>query len=431
MLMTDQSSELPDTLPTDYDPMSAYQELSGITEIDLDKVTYLVRNIGEIDDNEAPYRLNDKLEGLVEAVLVLLDHFSWPVDSSLRRRLRNIVRIIIKSAVMEGSGLNVKAPEELHQYFRLTPDRGFYQQRQLEMLENGEVPDDIDLKALGLYRRERLYERLLLSPLDPLFHQASRFREYIPGLLKGFSLIFGKYFKDRCERSLNEEIGASKLQISWWDEDYTRLKCDALCRLQLNVLVRASLCLFSLKDQYVGRLLNVVNDEQFRHEKKILSNFKLHKLLNVYFGCLKNRMTTFLDQNKTMRQVLVSSHDLPALENVFLSHDPGMLEVSSHVVQVLFQSAEANDQMPDITRQLIQHFGEEICYNPVPKYPNFSEEQHLEVIANFMRISLFLDRLGQMGLKRSIPPSSPTRPQPKDTAVGDGPGEAEQVRKSA
>ena len=424
MLTTDQSSKLPDTLPADYEPLSAYQELSGITEIDLDKVTYLVRNIAEIDDNEAPYRLNDKLEGLVEAVLVLLDHFSWPVDSSLRRRLRNIVRIIIKSAAMEGSGLNAKAPEELHQYFGLTPDRGFYQQRQLEMLENGEVPDDIDLTALGLYRRERLYERLLLSPLDPLFQQAPRFREYIPGLLKGFSLIFGKDFKDRCERSLNEEIGASKLQISWWDEDYTRLKCEELRRLQLNVLVRASLCVFSLKDQYIGRLLNIVNDEQFRHEQKMLSNFKLHKLLNVYFGYLKNQVTAFLDRNDTMRQILTSSHSLPALENVFLNHDPGMLEVSSHVVQVLFQSAEATDQMPDVTQQIIQHFGEEICYNPVPKYPNFSEEQHLDIIANFMRISLFLDRLGQMGLKRSIPPSSPTRPQPKGAANGDGQEEA-------
>ena len=419
MLTTDQSSNLLDVLPTNNGPTCPVdQELSGITEIDLDKVTYLVKKIAEIDDNEAPYRLNDQLEGLVEAVLVLIDHFSWPIESSLRRRLRNIVRIIIRSAVMQGSGLNAKAPEDLHQYFGLTPDRGFYKQRQLEMLEKGEVPDDIDLAALGLYRRERLYERLLLSPLDPLFRQAPSFREYISGLLKGFSLIFGQSFKDRCERSLNEEIGASKLQISWWNEDYTNLKYARLRQLQLNVLVRAALCVFSLTDQYVGRLLNVINDEQFRHEKKLLSNFKLHKLLNVYFGYLKNKVTGFLSENETMRQVLICSHKLPALESVFLSHDPGMLEVSSHVVQVLFQSAEATEQMQQVTDEIIQCFGDEIFYNPVPKRPNFSQEQPLEIVANFMRLSIFLERLGQMGLKRSVPSRSPDRPPVKEADTG-------------
>ena len=408
MLTTEQSSKLLEALPKNSEPICpADQELSGITEIDLEKVTYLVKKIAEIDDNEAPYRLNDKLEGLVEAVLVLVDHFSWPIESSLRRRLRNIVRIIIRSAVMEGSELDAKAPEDLHQYFGLAPDRGFYKQRQLEMLAKGEVPDDLDLATLGLYRRERLYERLLLSPLDPLFQQAPSFREYIGGLLKGFSLIFGQSFKDRCERSLDEEIGASKLQISWWNEDYTKLKHEEMRQLQLNVLVRASLCVFSLTDQYVGRLLNVINDEQFRNEQKLLSNFKLHKLLNVYFGGLKNKVTTFLSQNEAMRKVLACSHKLPALESVFLSHDSGMLEVSSHVVQVLFQSAEATDQMPDVVRDITQYFGSEIFYNPVPKQPNFSQDQHLQIVANFIRVSIFLERLGQMGLKRSVPSPQP------------------------
>ena len=276
MSTADQSSSLLESLPTnDESDYPVDEELAGITEVDLDKVTYLVKKVAEIDDNEEPYRLNDNLEVLVECVLVLIDNFSWPIDASLRRRLRNIVRVIIRSAVLEGSGLNARAPEDLHQYFGLAPDRGFYKRRQLEMLEKGEVPDDIDLTTLGLYRRERLYERLVLSPLDPLFQQAPSFREYVAGLLKGFSLIFGQSFKDRCERSLNDEIGSAKLQVSWWDEDYTNLKYDELCDLQLNVLVRAALCVFSLTDQYVGRLLNVINDEQFGMKRNccLISNF--------------------------------------------------------------------------------------------------------------------------------------------------------------
>ena len=122
-----------------------------------------------------------------------------------------------------------------------------------------------------------------------------------------------------------------------------------------------------------------------------------------------------------MRQVLHSSHRLPALESVFLSHDPGMLEVSSHVVQVLFQSAEKTDQMPDVAKDIILCFGNEIFYNPVPKQPNFSEDQHAEIIANFMRLPIFLERLGQMGLKRSAPSNSPKQ-SPAKQAQPEGGG---------